>query len=194
MNVLVLMGPGMKHLNADGRAGISAAQLEVRLQKEAMALGVEIDVVQSNHEGALVDCLDERHASFGGVLLFPGALAKAGWALREEIRLLGIKAVEVHFDAAMAKGSVLKPVCLSQAEGLPGALQGLRALAAAKSEKKPLLGARKKAAPAPAVTSAVPHKTLGRKGKPIVASSAGSVKKPSGTIVSANGKTLGRRR
>ena len=185
----------MKLLNADGKAGIDAAHLEVRLQKEAMALGVEIDVVQSNHEGALVDCLDNRHASFGGVLVFPGALAKMGWALREEIRLLGLTAVEVHFDPAMAKGSVLKPVCIAQEEGLAGALRGLKALVSAKAEKKPLLGARKKAGSAAAPAAAVAPKTLGRKGKPIVAVQAkdASAKAP-GTIVSANGKTLGRRK
>lgn len=193
MNILVLMGPGMKSLNADGQAGLNAAQLEVRLQKEAMALGANLEVVQSNHEGALIDCLENRHVTFGGFLIFPAALAKSGWALREEIRLLGLKAVEVHFDAAMARGSVLKPVCVSQEMGVQGAVKGLKALVSAGTEKKALLGARKKTSAASAAPAAVP-KTLGRKGKPIAAPSAGSAAKPAGTIVSANGKTLGRRR
>lgn len=183
MKILILQGPGMRLLGANLLAGCDAATLEARLRREATALGVELAFFQSNSEGALLDFLEEQRGDDIRALLFPTTLAQSGLALRQELRLLSLPAIEVHFDPDLAKTSILRPLCFDQFQGLEGAIEGLRKLVrirvdsqaraaqglGARADRLPVktLGRRKsasaKSASAATTGTPRPHKTLGRK-------------------------------
>lgn len=57
---------------------------------------IELDYYQSNHEGNLIDKLQEAHRLFDGVVMNPGAYAHTSIALADCIRAIGIPVVEVH--------------------------------------------------------------------------------------------------
>ena len=75
-----------------------------RLEDKAKALGVEIDMRQSNHEGHLVDWLHEAQASGAkAVLLNAGALTHTSLALYDAIRSIGPPVIEVHLSNPHAR-------------------------------------------------------------------------------------------
>ncbi len=183
MKILILLGPGMRLLGDNPLAGCDAAALEARLRQEATALGVELTFFQSNSEGALLDFLEEQRGGDVRALLFPTTLARNGLALQQQMRLLALPAIEVHFDPALAKASILRPLCFDQFTGLDGALKGLRKLArlrlapaeaafragqAGTAERRPAKTLGRRAAAATKAQgsdarAARPRKTLGRK-------------------------------
>ena len=191
MKILILQGPGMRLLGANLLANCDAATLEARLRREAASLGVELEIFQSNGEGALIDRLEARQGAFDRVLLFPTTLAQNGLALRQEMRLLDLPAIEVHFDPELARHSILQPLCFDQFTGLEGALAGLRKLVHVRLDGDGApRSATARGATAGEEAAARPVKTLGRKKRPVAASAEASA---AGTS-SRPPKTLGRKR
>ena len=97
--ILVLNGP---NLNLLGRrqpeiyGRTTLGEIESRLREVAAELGVELDFVQSNHEGELLDALHRAPGRHDGILLNPGALTHTSVALYDGLLGVGLPAVEVH--------------------------------------------------------------------------------------------------
>ena len=89
MRVLVLHGP---NLNLFGRrephiyGKMTLAEINAKLTALAAELGIELVTLQSNHEGALIDCLQEHIDSADGAILNPGGLTQHGVSLHDCIR------------------------------------------------------------------------------------------------------------
>ncbi|HUP01179.1 MAG TPA: type II 3-dehydroquinate dehydratase [Gemmatimonadota bacterium] len=119
MNVLVLNGPNLNRLGERevaiyGRRSLT--EIEAGLAPEAGRLGVQLEWVQSNHEGALIDRLEERSGWADGALLNAGALTHTSYALADAVRAFGKPVVEVHLSNVHARErwrrrSVLAPAC-----------------------------------------------------------------------------------
>ena len=124
--ILVLHGP---NLNALGRRDrhhygvLTLDEINRRIADRAETLGVSVECFQSNHEGALVDMLQERAGSVDGVVINAGALTHYGLSLKDALTDLGVPVVEVHLSNIHAREewrrhSVLADTALGQIAGL----------------------------------------------------------------------------
>jgi 3-dehydroquinate dehydratase-2 len=117
MKLLVLHGPNLNLLGEqEGTAGGRFEDLNSALRSRAAGHGIELKIVQSNHEGVLIDTLHAERRSIDGVVVNPAGLF-GSHALRDALEAVGVPAIEVHLDGARAKQSVLKETCVAQLSG-----------------------------------------------------------------------------
>jgi 3-dehydroquinate dehydratase-2 len=101
MKILVLHGP---NLNLFGRrephiyGTTTLAQIDAMLAKLAGELGVTLETLQSNHEGALIDFLHQHIDSAQGALVNPAGLTQHGVPLHDAIKAMPFPVVEVHMS------------------------------------------------------------------------------------------------
>ena len=145
MQILVLHGPnlnllGVREPKIYGRDTLD--DINSRLRTRAAQSNVELRIVQSNHEGVLIDELHAARAGFDGILINPGAFTHYSYALRDAIAATDLPAVEVHLSNVHRREefrhtSVLVPVCIGQVMGFGwrSYLLGLEGLLAYLSEQ-----------------------------------------------------------
>lgn len=139
MRFLVVHGPNLNMLGSREPDVYGTATLDdvnTQLSERAAAAGHEIEAFQSNHEGELIDKLQETTGgAFAGVLINPGGFTHTSVALRDAVSSLSVPVVEVHLSNIYAREefrhtSLLSPVCLGVVSGFGVAsyLLGLDAL------------------------------------------------------------------
>jgi len=125
VNVLILNGPNLNLLGEREPAIYGArtlAEIEAALAPVASEAGAALEWFQSNHEGELIDRLQQRAAWADGALLNAGALTHYGLALADAVRDFAKPVVEVHLSNVHAREpwrrkSVLAPVCAGGVHG-----------------------------------------------------------------------------
>lgn len=164
MKCLVLHGPNLNLLGErpGDKKGETLSALDAALKARASELSVDLKILQTNHEGVLIDTLHaERHRA-DAIIINPGALAHTSYALRDALAAVGKPTYEVHLSnlrkrEAFRHRSVLEDVCLGQimGKGFDSYLLALEKLAGAagrnapkKSQPKVLLGLGRQAVPA----------------------------------------------
>ena len=101
MNILVINGPnlnllGIREPGIYGRQDYAAL---VRLVEEtAAAEGLGVEVFQSNHEGAIVDKIQEALGRFDGIVINPAAYTHTSVAILDALKAVALPAVEVHIS------------------------------------------------------------------------------------------------
>ena len=101
MRILVLNGPNINMLGIrePGIYGKSTfADLLTLLEQTAAVEGIEIEQFQSNHEGCLVDRIQEAYGKFDGIVINPAAYTHTSVAILDALKAVGIPAVEVHIS------------------------------------------------------------------------------------------------
>ena len=126
MKILVVHGPNLSLLGIrekDIYGSTTLSQVNELLQKKANELGIEIEIFQSNSEGAIIDKLISCRAEFSGIIINPGAYTHSSIAIRDCIAGISLPTVEVHLSNIYAREefrhkSVIAPVCIGQVSGL----------------------------------------------------------------------------
>ena len=138
MKILVINGPNLNLLGLrepDIYGKRTYADLVEMIRAEADRLGVAIEFVQSNHEGALVDAIQGAYRSADGIVINPGAYTHTSVALLDAVKAVGVPTVEVHISDPdtredFRKVSYIRAACVAsiKGHGLEGYLEALRLL------------------------------------------------------------------
>jgi len=99
--ILVIHGPnlnllGTREAQVYGQTALTAINQE--LLRRATAAGHELETFQSNHEGALVDCIQQRGTQAALLIINPGAYTHTSVAIRDAILAVGLPVLEVHLS------------------------------------------------------------------------------------------------
>lgn len=126
MKILVINGPNMNMLGIRqpeiyGHA--TYEDLKSMIEGEAERLGAEVSFFQSNHEGALVDAIQQAYFDgVEGIILNPAAYTHTSVALLDALKAVAIPTVEVHISDVAAREdfrqiSYVRPACVAAVTG-----------------------------------------------------------------------------
>ncbi|MCM1187905.1 MAG: type II 3-dehydroquinate dehydratase [bacterium] len=143
MKLLVINGPNLNFLGIREKAVYGTQDYQYLLdllQKKAEETGSDIQVFQSNHEGAIIDRLQEAYFDgTQGIIINPGAFTHYSYAIRDALASITVPKVEIHISditkrEEFRKVSVTAPVCDRQiyGQGLDGYLQAVDFILAGK--------------------------------------------------------------
>lgn len=141
MKILVINGPNLNFLGIREK-GIygekSYEDLLSMIRKKGEDMGAEVICFQSNHEGAIIDRLQEAYfEKVDGIVINPGAYTHYSYAIHDALKALSMTKVEVHISDVNAREafrhvSVTLPACDHQIKGhgLSGYLEAMDYIAA----------------------------------------------------------------
>ena len=145
MNILVINGPnlnmlGIREPEIYGKA--TYADLCRLIEAHAAEIGVEVSLYQSNHEGDLVDAIQQAYGKADGIVINPGAYTHTSVAILDALKAVGIPAVEVHISdpdtrEEFRKVSYIRSACVKtiKGHGLSGYLEAMDFLAGVNRRK-----------------------------------------------------------
>ncbi|MCF6192239.1 MAG: type II 3-dehydroquinate dehydratase [Candidatus Hydrothermae bacterium] len=126
IRILCLNGPNL-NLLGEREPGVygptTLQEIARRLEELARTLDVEVDVVQTNHEGELIDRLQEARKSYDGVILNPGGYSHTSVALLDTLLALPLPVIEVHLSQVFRREPFRQQ--LLTARGVHGVIVGL---------------------------------------------------------------------
>ncbi len=126
MKILVVNGPNLNLLGKrepEVYGDKTLEELNNHLKELADELKVNIELFQSNSEGALIDFIQDKGFDADGMIINPGAFTHYSYALRDAIASVGINTIEVHITNIYSREdfrreSVVAPVCMGTVAGL----------------------------------------------------------------------------
>ena len=136
MKLLVINGPNINFLGIREKAVYGNQDYEYlcrMIRDKANEMGIEIEIFQSNHEGAIIDRIQESYFDgTAGIVINPGAYTHYSYAIRDALASIVVPKCEIHISditkrEEFRKTSVTAPVCDKQiyGQGLPGYLMAI---------------------------------------------------------------------
>ena len=136
MKILVINGPNLNFLGIRNKAvyGNQDYKFLVNMIEEyAVEKGIEVECFQSNHEGAIIDRIQQAYfEEVSGLVINPGAFTHYSYAIHDALASIGIPKVEIHISditkrEEFRKVSVTAPACDKQiyGQGLQGYLMAI---------------------------------------------------------------------
>jgi 3-dehydroquinate dehydratase-2 len=142
MRILVINGPNLNLLGTrrpDIYGSTTLPELESACRAWGKDLGLVVETFQTNHEGAIVDRLQQAVGQFDGIVLNAGALTHYSYAIHDAVEAIGLPVIEVHISEIASREpwrahSVLTGVCAASiaGHGIEGYREALEFLAAPK--------------------------------------------------------------
>ncbi len=136
MKILIINGPNLNMLGKRDPKQYSSRTYEELLEmigEKALELNIEVEAFQSNHEGAIIDRLqDSMTDGTSGLVINPGAFTHYSYAIHDALEILTYPKVEIHISDIrnredFRKVSVTRPACDDQVvgEGFEGYLHAM---------------------------------------------------------------------
>ncbi len=125
MKILVINGPNINFLGIREPAIYGREtykELLEKTEKYAKEKGVEVEFFQSNHEGAIVDRIQEAYGKTDGIVMNPAAYTHTSIAIPDALKAVGIPTVEVHITDVDSREdfrriSYVRPCCVACVKG-----------------------------------------------------------------------------
>lgn len=126
MKILVINGPNLNMLGIREPqiyGSQTYADLCEMIKKHCDSLKVSVEFYQSNHEGALVDKIQQSYGNVDGIVINPGAYTHTSVAILDAVKSVGIPTVEVHISdpdtrEEFRKISYIRLACIKTIKGL----------------------------------------------------------------------------
>ncbi len=144
MKILVLNGPNLNFLGVrepDVYGKRTYRDLVFLIEEHAEKIGVEVEIYQSNHEGALVDKIQEAWGKTDAIVINPAAYTHTSVAILDALKAVAIPFAEVHISAVenredFRQVSFIRPhaVCTITGHGFEGYLEAMDILAEGRNE------------------------------------------------------------
>ena len=125
MKILVMNGPnlnmlGLREPQHYGRE--TYASLVERIRAHCEGKGIDVTLFQSNHEGAMVDEIQNAMGVYDGIVMNPGAYTHTSIAIPDALKAVGIPCVEIHISDVnqreeYRKISYVRPACIGSVIG-----------------------------------------------------------------------------
>ena len=136
--ILVVNGPNLNLLGKrepEIYGATTLKDIEYRIAKRAKKSGVDVDFFQSNHEGAIVDALQDAEGKYNFIIINAAAYTHTSVAIRDALSAISVPAIEVHLSNIHKReefrhNSLIAQVVMGQVLGF-GAESYMTALAAA---------------------------------------------------------------
>lgn len=125
MNILIVNGPNLNFLGLREPAIYGTKNyndLIEYLKQYEQKHHHYFEIYQSNHEGTIIDIIQEKYLHFDGIILNPGAFTHYSYAIYDCIKSIPTPTIEVHLSDIHAredfrKISVIQPACIGQISG-----------------------------------------------------------------------------
>jgi 3-dehydroquinate dehydratase-2 len=125
MKILVLHGPNLNLLGTrepEIYGSMRLTDINAKLIEQGKEAGAELKCIQSNHEGALIDALQDARTWADGVVFNPGGYTHSSIALRDAVIACGLPVVEAHLSNVYVReefrhASMIAPVCIGKIVG-----------------------------------------------------------------------------
>ena len=146
MKILVINGPNLNMLGIrepDHYGRETYAALVSKIKSHCENIGVEVEVLQSNHEGCLVDMIQGAYQNADGIVINPGAYTHTSIAILDAVKSVNIPTVEVHISKVEEREdfrqiSYIRLACVKTitGHGTNGYIEAIDFLYEAKNEGK----------------------------------------------------------
>jgi 3-dehydroquinate dehydratase-2 len=101
LKILIIHGPNLNMLGKrepDIYGKTTLDEINYELETLGMTLGIFVETFQSNHEGAIVDKIQEAAATQNGIIINPAAFTHTSIAIRDALLALDIPIIEIHIS------------------------------------------------------------------------------------------------